>query len=321
MVTVIVPIYNQKRFLNRCIDSIIEQTYKDIEILLVDDGSTDGSDEICEQYKVRDSRVKVIHKPNGGLSSARNIALEDAEGDYITFVDSDDYLANDYVEKSINLCEVNLADISIMNMKYIPENMNEEISDEIETNVIILSPEQAIECSLYQILFSCCAPGKLYKKHIFEHIRFPLGKLSEDLAVCHNALACANKIVYSDKIGYYYRQQEKSIMHVFNPQRMDALQWALEIEEFCALNYPDILTAAKCRTFNVAVHLLLDISEKTETNYKLESLLKKEIKRTRMTVLSCHKVRLREKAAALLSFGGSNLLRRIWNSKLAVKKS
>jgi tagF domain-containing protein len=321
MVTVIVPIYNQKRFLNRCIDSIIEQTYKDIEILLVDDGSTDGSDEICEQYKVRDSRVKVIHKPNGGLSSARNIALEDAEGDYITFVDSDDYLANDYVEKSINLCEVNLADISIMNMKYIPENMNEEISDEIETNVIILSPEQAIECSLYQILFSCCAPGKLYKKHIFEHIRFPLGKLSEDLAVCHNALACANKIVYSDKIGYYYRQQEKSIMHVFNPQRMDALQWALEIEEFCALNYPDILTAAKCRTFNVAVHLLLDISEKTETNYKFESLLKKEIKRTRMTVLSCHKVRLREKAAALLSFGGSNLLRRIWNSKLAVKKS
>lgn len=208
-----------------------------------------------------------------------------------------------------------------MNMKYIPENMNEEISDEIETNVIILSPEQAIECSLYQILFSCCAPGKLYKKHIFEHIRFPLGKLSEDLAVCHNALACANKIVYSDKIGYYYRQQEKSIMHVFNPQRMDALQWALEIEEFCALNYPDILTAAKCRTFNVAVHLLLDISEKTETNYKFESLLKKEIKRTRMTVLSCHKVRLREKAAALLSFGGSNLLRRIWNSKLAVKKS
>ena len=321
MVTVIVPIYNQKRFLNRCIDSIIEQTYKDIEILLVDDGSTDGSEEICEQYKVRDSRVKVIHKPNGGLSSARNIALEDAEGDYITFVDSDDYLANDYVEKSINLCEVNLADISIMNMKYIPENMNEEISDEIETNVIILSPEQAIECSLYQILFSCCAPGKLYKKHIFEHIRFPLGKLSEDLAVCHNALACANKIVYSDKIGYYYRQQEKSIMHVFNPQRMDALQWALEIEEFCALNYPDILTAAKCRTFNVAVHLLLDISEKTETNYKFESLLKKEIKRTRMTVLSCHKVRLREKAAALLSFGGSNLLRRIWNSKLAVKKS
>lgn len=321
MVTVIVPIYNQKRFLNRCIDSIIEQTYKDIEILLVDDGSTDGSDEICEQYKVRDSRVKVIHKPNGGLSSARNIALEDAEGDYITFVDSDDYLANDYVEKSINLCEVNLADISIMNMKYIPENMNEEISDEIETNVIILSPEQAIECSLYQILFSCCAPGKLYKKHIFEHIRFPLGKLSEDLAVCHNVLACANKIVYSDKIGYYYRQQEKSIMHVFNPQRMDALQWALEIEEFCALNYPDILTAAKCRTFNVAVHLLLDISEKTETNYKFESLLKKEIKRTRMTVLSCHKVRLREKAAALLSFGGSNLLRRIWNSKLAVKKS
>ena len=321
MVTVIVPIYNQKRFLNRCIDSIIEQNYKDIEILLVDDGSTDGSDEICEQYKVRDSRVKVIHKPNGGLSSARNIALEDAEGDYITFVDSDDYLANDYVEKSINLCEVNLADISIMNMKYIPENMNEEISDEIETNVIILSPEQAIECSLYQILFSCCAPGKLYKKHIFEHIRFPLGKLSEDLAVCHNALACANKIVYSDKIGYYYRQQEKSIMHVFNPQRMDALQWALEIEEFCALNYPDILTAAKCRTFNVAVHLLLDISEKTETNYKFESLLKKEIKRTRMTVLSCHKVRLREKAAALLSFGGSNLLRRIWNSKLAVKKS
>ncbi len=319
MVTVIVPIYNQVKFMRRCIDSIIAQTYKRLEILLVDDGSTDGSDIVCEEYKARDPRIKVIRQPNGGLSSARNTGLASAKGEYITFVDSDDYLAPDFIEKTIALCQSHSAEIAIMKMVYVPEDMNDLLSDDEEDNTIALSPKQAIEISLYQTHFSCCAPGKLYKKHIFENIRFPLGRLSEDLAISHHVLDCAAKIVYTDKAGYYYRQQQKSIMHVFKPQRMDALQWAREIEEFCAAQYPDILTAAKCRTFNVAVHLLLDIYAKDDTNQKIAFQLKQEMKRTRWAVLRSRKARFREKAAAILSFGGAALLRRVWNSKLAVK--
>lgn len=319
MVTIIIPVYNQMKYLNRCIDSVIKQTHKDIEIILINDGSTDESGKLCDEYGKKDNRIKVIHKQNGGLSSARNAGLDIMRGSFVTFLDSDDYLAHDYIETSVSLFKDDI-DISILDMKYISENENEEIITDQKIKIEYLSNEQAIGESLYQIKFSCCAPGKMYRSFLFDTIRFPVNKLSEDLAICHEVLDKANKIVYSNKIGYYYRQQEKSIMHIFNPRRMDALNWVNDIEEFCIKKYPDLISAAKCRTFNVAVHLLLDISPKKQSEVKFETILWQEIKRTRLTVMFDRKVRFREKAAAILSFGGTRLLRLIWNSKLAVRR-
>ncbi|WP_349946251.1 glycosyltransferase family 2 protein [Lacrimispora sp. BS-2] len=320
MVTVIIPIYNQLKYVKRSIDSVIDQIYSDLQIILVNDGSTDGSADVCDEYLKKDSRITVIHKANGGLSSARNAGLEVAQGEYITFLDSDDYLSKTFIKHSIEMCEKHNADISVMDMIYIDEEMNDEIEDNLEEKVFPLSPKKAIEASLYQNLFSCCAPGKLYKKHIFEDIRFPLKKLSEDLAISHRLLNKANKIIYSNLKGYYYRQQQKSIMHIFNPSRLDAIQWAHDIEKFCEDNYPDIIVAAKCRTFNIAIHLLLDISKNSNFDKNFSPILWKDIKRTRKTVLLCRTVRFREKAAAILSFGGSTILRNVWNSRLAIKK-
>lgn len=319
-VSIIIPIYNSEKYLKRCIDSVISQTYKNLEIILVNDGSTDNSVNICNEYVKQDSRIKLISKENGGLSSARNKGLEYVTGDYVFYLDSDDYLSKKCIETLVKYIIKYDADISIIKMMYISENTNEEMQNDTKNDIMVMDSEKAIEESLYQRKYSCCAPAKLYKTEIAKEIEFPLGKLSEDLATCHKFLDKANKIVYTSEIGYYYRQHGSSIMHKFNIKRMDALDWAIEIENFCKEKYPKIIKAAKNRTFNVAIHLLLDIQKETENYDRLYKTIWYNIKRTRKSVLFNKNVRLREKAAAILSYGGAKLLKRAWNSKIAIKR-
>lgn len=319
-VSIIIPVYNVEKYLKRCIESARKQTYKDIEIILVDDGSEDNSGILCDTYAHEDNRILVVHKKNGGLSSARNAGNRIATGDFIFYLDSDDYLAQNCIEKLVSLSIDNNADISIIQMLYISEDTNDEIRMNVNEETKSFTAEKAIEESLYQRYFSCCAPAKLYKKDIIEGIDFPEGRLSEDLATCHLFFHKAKKIASTNVIGYYYRQHDNSIMHVFNPRRMDALKWSKQIEKFCENEYPEIIRAARCRTFNVAVHLILDLEDKGEMHDKYLDKLWNEVKRTRINTIFDKKVRFREKAAAVLSFGGERLLRKIWNSKLAVKK-
>ena len=225
-VSVIIPVYNVEKYLPRCIKSVLDQTYQDLEIILVDDGTKDNCGIMCDEYATKDNRISVIHKENGGLSSARNSGIEIATGDAVFFLDSDDYLSTECIEKMVCLMEENDADISIIQMKYIPENQNDECAEKEIENVVVMNSEKAIEESLYQRLYTCCAPAKLYKKSAVGGIRFPVGRISEDLATCHLFLNNSERIVYSNYYGYYYRQHESSIMHVFNPKRLDALEWA-----------------------------------------------------------------------------------------------
>ena len=181
-----------------------------------------------------------------------------------------------------------------------------------------MNSEVAIEQSLYQKLYSCCAPAKLFKRKTVGHIRFPQGRLSEDLATCHLFFDNADKVVYSSYCGYYYRQHGSSIMHVFNARRMDALEWAKSIESFCSEKYPHIIKAAKCRIFNVAVHLLFDMSDNNIGGElaNLEKILTREIRRTRWCVLFDIKARNRERVAAFCSFFGVSFLRKVWNNSM-----
>lgn len=319
-VSVIIPIYNVEKYLPRCIKSVLDQTYKNIEVILVDDGAKDNSGVMCEEYAKDSKNITVIHKENGGLSSARNSGIEIATGDAVFFLDSDDYLSTECIEKMVCLMEENDADISIIQMKYIPENQNDECAEREIENLVVMNSEQAIEESLYQKLYTCCAPAKLYKRKVIGEVRFPLGRISEDLATCHVFLNNADKIVYSNYYGYFYRQHESSIMHVFNPKRLDALEWTAEIERFCRINYPSLIKASYCRTFNVAIHLLLDLPSDDLIHDIYYDRIWSEVKRTRIAVLFDKKVRIREKAAAILSFGGEKLLKAVWNSKIAVRK-
>ncbi len=320
LVSVIIPVYNVEKYINRCLKSVHEQTYNDMEIILVDDGSTDDSGRICDTFANTDNRTIVIHKENGGLSSARNAGLRIARGEYITFLDSDDYLSINYIQRSLELCLSNKAEISIMKMEYIQENENDEKQGDSCVTIKCLTTEDAIKESLYQRMFSCCAPGKMYFKDTLNGIVFLEGKLSEDLAVCHLIINNAHNIIYCDEIGYYYRQQENSIMHVFNERRIDALDWAHNIEQFCTVHYPSLNEAAICRTFNVAIHLALDLPKKYDSSSVIFERIWGEIRRTRISVLKNNEARKREKIAALLSYLGPSILARAWNSKLAIKK-
>lgn len=318
-VSVIIPVYNVEQYLSRCVESVIAQTHKDLEIILVDDGSKDESGKMCDFYSDGDNRIIVIHKENGGLSSARNVGMEVASGDAIFFLDSDDYLSEDCIAKCVELADEHDADVSIVQMVHVSEATNEVMQTEQEAKICLFNSEQAIEASLYQRLYTCCAPAKLYKRNVLGDIRFPVGRISEDLATCHLFLSRATRVVYSNHSGYFYRQRENSIMHVFNAKRMDALEWALEIEKFCSRFYPGIAKATVCRTFNVAVHLLLDLPENGKDHDQYSPVIWKEIKRTRIQTIRNGSARNRDKIAALLSFLGEKGLKFAWKSRFTIK--
>ena len=214
-ISIIVPVYNVEKYLENCIESILNQTFKDFELILVDDGSTDNSGKICDIYKKKDSRIKVIHKNNGGLSSARNAGIDVAGGKYIGFVDSDDSIHPKMYETLYDLISKYNSDIAICNFKNIYNMLYKEY-EEIEMNGIIeMSNIEAIN-NLYDSTIGLrlrVSWNKLYNKYLFNDIRFELGRVHEDEFIAHKILYKSNKVVYIDRELYYYLQREGSIMH------------------------------------------------------------------------------------------------------------
>ncbi len=210
LISVIVPIYNVEIYLKRCVDSIINQSYRNLEIILVDDGSPDNCGVMCDEYKTRDDSVKVIHKKNGGLSDARNVGLELANGDYITFVDSDDWINQKYIEKLYKLLIDYEADISVSN--FIRTKKENIIISEMDGKIIEYSNIEALEqyFSKYyvQMVVSC---SKLYNRKLFKDIEFPVGKVHEDEFTTHKLIYKAKKIVFTEEQLYYYWQRSDSI--------------------------------------------------------------------------------------------------------------
>ncbi|MDE6208312.1 MAG: glycosyltransferase [Lachnospiraceae bacterium] len=213
-ISVIIPVYNVYRYLGICIDSILNQTYDKLEIILVDDGSTDGSGELCDEYADKDSRVIVIHQKNGGISSARNSGLDIASGEFITFVDSDDYLENHTYETLHNLIIDTGADMAYGNIQLVDED-----NKLIEKQHIDFEGETAIVYEREFWEYCCTTSGatvvwsKVYKRKIWENIRYPLGKIHEDEAMTSFILRQCNYIACTQKICYNYRMRTNSTMH------------------------------------------------------------------------------------------------------------
>lgn len=226
-ISIVVPIYNVEKYIRKSVDSLLKQTYKNIEIILVDDGSPDRCGEICDEYATTDNRVIVIHKKNGGLSDARNAGIEIACGQYISFIDSDDYVAPHYCEILYKHLKENSADISICSFQsfYEGEDCQEKISDDVE----VMDSNLALK-SLYNNVEGYgqsmhVAWGKLYKKELFNIIKYPVGKINEDEFVIHHLYGMANKVVLNKSILYYYLQRDNSIMgQPFSEKRFDSLE-------------------------------------------------------------------------------------------------
>lgn len=227
-ISVIVPIYNVEKYLFKCINSIINQTYTNLEIILVDDGSTDNCGVISDDYSSKDSRIKVIHKENGGLSDARNVGLDVATGDYVSFIDSDDYINKEFYETLKNLIVKYNADIAQCEFVEIYEDYvkkNNKYKPYIDENISIFTNNEALN-SLYSKngAITGVVWNKLYKKDLFKCIRYPKGKVHEDEYTTYKVLFTTKKVVSTSKQMYYYLQRSNSIMGKgFNIKRLDAL--------------------------------------------------------------------------------------------------
>ena len=218
LITVVVPVYNVEKYIKKCIDSIINQTYKNIEIILVNDGSTDNSGKICNDYAKKDCRIKVIHKENGGLSDARNFGIENTTGKYITFVDSDDYIEIDYVEYLYNLVVKNKVDISICSMFI--DSTKKHINQGKKFKDNIFDTKKCYEYMLLEKGFTISAPAKLYLSELFRDIKYPTGMLCEDNGTTYKLIAKCDRIAYGCQSKYHYVAREDSIMRsTFNPKK------------------------------------------------------------------------------------------------------
>lgn len=213
LISIIVPVYKVEDYIQRCVNSILGQTYKNLEVILVDDGSPDRCGEICDRYTMLDDRVKVIHKKNGGLSDARNVGIEASKGEYIAFVDSDDWIHDKYIEKLYQLLKKTNSDISVCNfIRTSTKGIQIDISKEEiyeYTNVEALG--QFVDTFSVQMVV---AWGKIYKKNLFEKVRFPMGRIHEDEFTTYKLIYRAKKIVLTTLPLLYYWQREDSIMGV-----------------------------------------------------------------------------------------------------------
>lgn len=228
LVTIIVPIYNVEKYLKECIESIINQTYKNLEIILVNDGSTDDSLKICMNYKKKDNRIVIINKTNGGLSDARNKGIDAANGKYICFVDSDDYISSAYIELLYNEARKNNTDIVLCGIKYVNDEKKILSEYAYKKNFVKSGKELLIDYYQENGVEVIVAWNKLYKRELFNTYRYNVGKIHEDEFLTYKILYNLDKVsIISDKL-YYYRKNDTSIVNKkFNLKRLDLLE-ALE---------------------------------------------------------------------------------------------
>lgn len=283
LISVVVPIYNVEKYLERCVNSIINQTYKNLDIILVDDGSQDNSGKICNKYKEKYSNIHVIHQKNQGLSVARNNGLAIAKGDYITFIDSDDWIKEDMIESLFNAIQKYKADIASVGFCDVYDN-GQIIKHAKYTKIEVLTKEKALECFLFNDYLTVCVCGKLYKTDIWNGIQCPPGKLFEDQYTTYKLLDKSNKVVFVSNSYYYYYKRSGSIGHSqFDSQTYDLYYGIQEEYNFISNKYPRLectLAVAKITWEIVFINMMLRASnsENKQLIFDIRKFARKRIK-------------------------------------------
>jgi glycosyltransferase involved in cell wall biosynthesis len=210
-ISVIVPIYNTEKYLKKCVDSILAQTFTNLEIILVDDGSQDNCPGICDDYKRKDQRIRVIHKENGGLADAKNAGLRLAKGEYIGFVDSVDYVKKDMYAVLYVLINQTDSDIAVCGFSEVPSSGIVPCPMFISDHVMVLEQMDAVKEVLLGETIKSYAWNKLYRSALFEGIEYPAGKYFEDTATTYKLFIKAKRVALTDATKYYYLQRDENI--------------------------------------------------------------------------------------------------------------
>lgn len=256
LISVIVPVYNVQKYLERCLDSILRQTYQKLEIILVDNGSTDASGRICDSYAARDERIKVIHTDNLGVSHARNTGVEAARGELLGFVDSDDCIAPDMYETLLRNLIKEDADISVCGIyQCFGENPGVAESD-FNSELEVVTPYEAISVALEN---SCSYYlwNKLYKRELFSKIRFPVGKIYEDAFIMVRLLDCAKRIVYAKWPGYFYiRRADSLTLSGYDRKELDLVEACAFNLSYVKEKHPELADRANYRLLRAYFYVL-----------------------------------------------------------------
>ena len=253
MISIIVPIYNVEPYLRRCVDSLLRQTYEDFELILVDDGSPDSCGTICDEYAARDHRVRVIHKPNGGLSDARNAGMEIAKGQYIAFVDSDDWVAPEYLARLLAALEGSNADICECDV--LRTEGENPASAAAQSPREVFHTAAALEQLVHDGVFRQHVWNKLYRREVINHICFPKGKTNEDEFWTYQVFGNAKRVVKIRDVLYFYFQRPGSIMgQSYSLKRLDALEAKLQRQKYLDAAFPELSLQAKQNLFGSCIY-------------------------------------------------------------------
>ena len=310
LISIIIPVYNVENYLGRCFQSVQKQTYKNLEIILIDDGSTDASGKLCDQYKLHDQRVKVIHQKNGGLSNARNSGLKIAKGEYITFLDSDDLFgSNDYLEELYKKIVDTKSDLAVCAIKELWPKKELDYGQNFQQET--MDPEIALKHMLNEQGFNVSAYAKLYHKRLWKNVEFPDGKLHEDLGTTYKLFMKSKQIIYIPKIKYFYVRREGSIASSnFTPRKLDILDFT---DEMCAeidQKFKALKNVTNLRRIHARFSVLCQVSKRTHP--KLEKELVAYIKAHKNYILKNPEASLKDKVAIRTLLLSKKLFRLIW---------
>lgn len=251
LISIIVPIYGVEQYLDQCVESIVSQTYQDLEIILVDDGSKDQCPEICDQWAEKDQRIKVIHKVNGGLSDARNAGIRQMNGDYVSFIDSDDWIDQSFIQKLYEAMVENQSDVAECSVQLVGETGNYLQNRKVFSEQKKIDKKTALEhlideSGIYQTVWN-----KLYKKEVIEGFMFKVGKHHEDEFWTYKVIDRISSLSTVEEPLYFYRQRESSIMgNTYSLKRLEGLEAKYERYQYFST---DPVLSQKC-----SVKLLVD---------------------------------------------------------------
>lgn len=316
-VSLILPVYNVEKYLVECLESICEQTYRNLEIIIVNDGSTDRSGMICEKYQKKDARIQYIKRKNGGLSAARNLGLKYATGEYVVFVDSDDFIKSSMVSSLVKVMDLEHTDIVCCNY-----DVCNEQSEVIKTHKIhiksmqLFTRQEAINVLFYEKFFQCYAWNKMYKRDLFTNIKYPEGRLYEDIITTYQLFGRSEKIAFISDSLYCYRQRVGSITQKqFNPKSYDLID---SLNKIIEQNQNNSSVLAGC-----AIYILYFIDEMILQNVWDQEIYLKYwaiLKKTKHYVKRCKYIDFSRKVQLLLCYWAPEMYKQIYKRMVRILK-
>lgn len=314
-ISVIVPVYKVEAYLEYCVQSILNQTYQDFELILIDDGSPDSCPALCDEFAKKHKKISVIHKTNGGLSDARNVGMKAAKGEYITFVDSDDYIHPLYLEMLLTALKKTKADFSVVNFKEVYDMTTEVQLSKKRIQIQSYPAIKALTKVLYQSFHDVCAWGILLPRKIATEFPFPVGKLFEDLYTTYNYYFQVREVAFVYAPLYYYLQRKNSIMAKRNVQFIfDLLDATDLLVEHCNLD-EQLQLAAKNKRFSNYCRIISLVRNLEQCHPKIYENIEKKLKTDRWSILCDKHSRIKNKVAAIVLYAGVPMLRLLYRIK------